>query len=102
MTQFHFLIEAEAAKQLAADIEAYPYGPQPLANRPVHARIVEQLRQTPKDYEDDGSDFVGPHVLCHVSLADKTILDLWMTDPAHDGRPWRDALQKGLDDGGRL
>lgn len=102
MSQFHFLIAADAAKQLADDIEAYPHGPQPLAARPVHARIVAELRKPPHDREDEGDGFAGPHVLCSVELGDEAVLSLWAVDPDHEGRPWRDALRRGLDDGARM
>jgi hypothetical protein len=91
--QFHFLIAAEAAKQLAADMEAYPF------RGPVHDRIIAELRKPATDREDDGSGFVGPHVLCSVEPRDQAVLQFWTVDPTYADRPWVEALKLGLDDG---
>lgn len=94
---FHFLIAAESAKKLADDLQAFPY------RGPVHDRIIAELRKLPEDYEDDGSGFSGPHVLCHIEPRDRVVLDLWAVDPSYGtDRSWVEDLKKGLADGGNL
>lgn len=99
MTQFHFLIEATAAAQLAADMQAFPF------RGPVHDRIIAELRKPAQNLRDEGDGFAGPHVLCQIELQDHAVVYLWSVDPRYgqaSGRPWADALRRGLEDGCRL